>query len=205
MVEDSLSPETEAKIRLFHRLLISYNDFKHAGQVAGHILTNNLHERSRGESQLLLEALNCAMIVAYCRPFSGNDPGPARIPDLPGRFLGLLSQEEKAVHAIAMDDRNTVLAHSDAEAWNMRPQVYIIKGRKILVPMSHDTRVPLTREATETLGTMAAKLMEAVFEERRRLESELLDQFETIEFSNEDIEALRRKLPGSGEPTGGNE
>jgi hypothetical protein len=55
-------PELAGKLRLFYRLLISYNDFKHAARVAEHILSENLHARSGDtESPAILEALNCAM------------------------------------------------------------------------------------------------------------------------------------------------
>jgi hypothetical protein len=50
-----------------------------------------------------------------------------------------------------------VLAHSDAEAWNLRPMVLVVGEHKILAPWSDDTRAPLTREATEILAGMANK------------------------------------------------
>lgn len=95
--------EKEAKLRLFYRLLISYNDSRQASQIARYILKHRLQakvDRLRGERRyrvmLLWQALNCAMVVAYCRPFPGNDRRTARrIPDLPRRFLATLRSEER--------------------------------------------------------------------------------------------------------------
>ena len=92
-----------------YRLLISYNDFRQASQIARYILKHRLQakvDRLRGERRyrvmLLWQALNCAMVVAYCRPFpatTGAPPAGFRIfhvvswPPLRlrrGRFLSLL-------------------------------------------------------------------------------------------------------------------
>jgi hypothetical protein len=66
-----IDPQHEGKLKQFHRLLISYNDFKQAAWIASYILDHKLQEkvnRFRGirryESRLLWEALNCAMIVS---------------------------------------------------------------------------------------------------------------------------------------------
>src|SRR2546427_282783 len=84
-----------------------------------------LHETLRDPgpgARFLLQGLNCAMIVAYCRPFSGNDRGAAvKIPDLPARFLRILTEEERWLHGVVMEDRDSRLAHSDSEAWEMEP------------------------------------------------------------------------------------
>jgi hypothetical protein len=84
-----LSPETEGTLRLFNRLLISYRDLQHADQLAEYILSENLHRRGTAEPRLLLEALSCAMVIAYCRSFSGNRPT-----DLPATFLEGLDPRE---------------------------------------------------------------------------------------------------------------
>jgi len=185
----SKKAEREAKLRLFHRLLISYNDFQQASWIASYILEHGLQEkvqRLRGKRRyrikLLWQALNCAMVVSYCRPFSRNDRRAAvPVPDLPRRFVRALSREEKELHAVAMQDRNTMLAHSDSDAWNLRPFfMEAAPGRKMLVPLHNDTRAPLVHEAVERLRAMCGKLMELVFEERMRLEKELEDLLPTV-------------------------
>ena len=56
-----------------------------------------------------------AAIVAYTRPFleSGGELAHNR---LPGRVLRILNVEEKALHETVLEDRNTMMAHSDADA-----------------------------------------------------------------------------------------
>lgn len=181
--------ERAAKLRLLYRLLISYNDFQQASWIASYILDHRLQDkvgRFRGKRRyrlrLLWQALNCAMVVSYCRPFSGNDRRAAvRVPDLPGRFLRALSREEREVHAVALQDRNTMLAHSDSEAWDLRP--FFLEGaagRKTLVPLHSDTRAPLVHEAVERLRASCGKLMELVFEERMRIEKEVEDLLPSV-------------------------
>src|SRR5207249_10924551 len=81
---------------------MSYIDFQQAHNIAHLILRDRLHERLRDPGpgdRFLIQGLNCAMIVAYCRPFSGNDRRAAvKIPDLPTRFLRVLTEEERWLH-----------------------------------------------------------------------------------------------------------
>jgi hypothetical protein len=181
--------EPEAKLRVFLRLLISYNDFQQASWIASYILAHRLQEkveRLRGRRQyrirLLWQALNSAMVVSYCRPFSANDRRSARpIPDLPKRFLRALSREERELHRVAMTDRNTMLAHSDSDAWDLRSFfMEAAPGHKILLPLHNDTRAPLVHDAVERLQGMCGKLMRLVFAERKRLEKELADFLPTL-------------------------
>ncbi len=82
---EKLSPEIKGKLRQFYRTLLSYQDFKQAHYVASYIIDQKLHE---SKDRRLLEALNCAMIVSYCRPFSGSDRGiETKIPKIPESFL----------------------------------------------------------------------------------------------------------------------
>ena len=184
--------EREAKLRLLHRLLMSYQDFQQASQIASYILVHKLQEkvdrfrgRRRYRIKLLWEALNCAMVVAYCRPFEGNDRRSAkRIPDLPKRFLESFGAKEKELHFTAMEDRNTLLAHSDSNAWNLRLFFWeSTSGRKVFVPLSDDVRAPLIHEEVQRLHNMCGKLMELLFEERMRLEKELGDIFPIVKAS----------------------
>ena len=173
-----LSLEIRGKLRKFYRLLLSYGDFKQAYYISSYILDEKLHD---SEDRRLLEALNCAMIVAYCRPFSGNDRNTdIKIPDLPESFLRDLTANEKEIHEVVLQDRNTVLAHSDSMAHDLQPKVWLIKDRKILMPEKCDTRAPLTKEATETFHSLVSRLSDKLRIERMRLEPELIDYFEQI-------------------------
>jgi hypothetical protein len=188
-----LTPESEGKLRQLYRLLTSLSDFKQASLIASYILANKLHDREdHGWGRMLHEALNCAMIIAYCRPFSGSNP--KKIPALPHGFLRILDEHEKEIHEIVMYDRNGVLAHSDSSAWDLQPEVWNIKGHKLLVPWCNDTRAPLTRGTTETLYRMCRKLMQEVIKKRINLERELMESFDTITFSDQEIEKLSKEV-----------
>ncbi len=188
-----IDPQQEGKLKQFHRLLISYNDFKRPAWIASYILDHKFQEqvdRRRGirryRIKLLWEALNCAMIVSYCRPFCGSDKRLSqRIPDLPKRFLRMLTKEECEVHDVAIEDRNTLLAHSDSEAWNLRTFfLETAPDRKILVPLHSDTRAPLIHEVVERLARNCCKLMELIMVERERLEKELAHLLPTVPASD---------------------
>lgn len=168
---NELTPELSGKMRQFKRVLLSYSDFKHAKLAASFILSGKLHQKYPQESYIQLEALNCSMIIAYCRPFSGND---AWAPDLPKRLLKALNPEERSLHEIVMRDRNKVLAHSDADALQIEPVLWQVAGQNMVVPLKNWGLAPLTEENTAMLLSAAEKLMIAIFNERIRLEPELI-------------------------------
>jgi hypothetical protein len=204
-VPAGLTPEIEGKLRQFHRVLISYVDFKQAAWISSYLLDNDLYANyPHTKHRLLVQALNCAAIVSYCRPFSGNDAGAEpRIPDLPGRFLRGLTPAERELHDVVMDDRNTALAHSDSRAWNMEPQILRVGGKDTLLPMHHDVHAPLTREAMIVLNGMCIKLREAMFAERLRLEPEVKPYLQIVEYDEKELTRLAAErgvhLPVQGE------
>lgn len=171
--------ELQGRMRQYWRILLSYGDFKHAKLVAEHILSNRLHEKSSEESYVTLPALNCSMIIAYARPFSGNSGrGPKAIPDLPGRFLRLLTLEEKQVHETALYDRNKFFAHTDTEAANLEPVLLqISEDREMVVPLVNWRMAPLELAPTRFLLSAATKLFEATLLEREKMEPELTPYF----------------------------
>jgi hypothetical protein len=180
---EPLSAEVAAKLKLLRRLLISYDDFHHASRIASYIIDHRLHEkvdrlrgRRRYRIKLLWEALNSAMTVAYCRPFSANDPGRKdTLGNLPDRFLRGLSSEELEVHRTAIEDRNTLLAHSDSDAWNLR--LLFLRttesGKATLLPLHNSVRAPLVHDAVVVLDALCTKLMDRIVEQRAILEKEL--------------------------------
>jgi len=163
------------KFAQFNRVLMSYIDFQQAHAIASIILDEHLHETYPRENRIKLEALNAAMVVAYCRPFSGNKG----VPDLPSRFVRNLTPDEKEIHDALMDDRNTVIAHSDSEAWNMRPHYQEINGKHTLVPLHHGVHRPFLKEPTIRIQQLSEKQMETCFEERERFEKELKPYIQT--------------------------
>jgi len=183
--ERNIPTEIQAKLRQFTRVLMSYGDFKHARLVSSYILDENLHSEYPNESFVLLPALNCAMIMSHCRPFSGNDARTRpKVPDLPSRFLDVLNDEERIVHDTVMQDRNKVLAHSDSDALQMEPVLMRINGGEILAPLTNWGLAPLTEEATATFSSAAQKLLEATFRKRERLEHELRPYLRVVDAEN---------------------
>jgi hypothetical protein len=178
-----------AKLKLLNRLLMSYIDFHHSSRIASYILDHRLqekvarlHGRRRYRIKLLWEALNAAMIVAYCRPFSGNDRGRTdTLRELPRRFLEVLSPEELEIHREALEDRNQLIAHADSSAWNMRLTLLAVEQSKpVLLPLHSYAHAPLVHDAVVHLQSACTKLMDRILEERRTLEREVGEFLPTV-------------------------
>lgn len=186
-IDSAHDPKMQNELRLFRRVLMSYTDFYQAKRISDQLLGSQTYPGEPNENRTLYEALNCAAIVAYCRPFSGNESSDTTLAVLPQRFLKVLTEEERGLHKVVMTDRNTVLAHSDSEAWEMEPTVFRLgNGKEMLAPMHNPVHAPLTREAMTTFSSMCAKLMEEVFKERQRLEPIVWKFLRVIDVTNEE-------------------
>lgn len=170
-----LNDEQFGKMRLFNRILISYNDFKQAQEIAGLLLEGDLYKNYPHENRHLFIALNMAAIIAYARPF-GDSKGKLAHNRLPGKVLRILNEEELKVHNMVIEDRNTMMAHSDADANISIPIVVETNGRKILVPKNASPyAVPLLPESMKMLSEISFKLQEHCFALRLEMESELVE------------------------------
>lgn len=177
----------QSELRLFHRVLISYTDFHQAQRISGELLGLQVYPGEPQRNRTLHEALNCAAIIAYCRPFSGNEDSDSTLATLPNRFLKVLTEEERGIHAVVMADRNTVLAHSDSEAWAMEPTVLRLSNKKeMLAPTHNPVHSPLKREVMTIFNGMCAKLMEEAFKERQRLEPIVWRVLRVVDVINEE-------------------
>jgi hypothetical protein len=99
-----------------------------------------------------------------------------------------LSPEQLEVHEGALNDRNQLLAHSDSEAWDMRP--FFFKGeaeKPMLVPLHSDVRAPLVHDTVVVLQGLCGKLMDRIADERAVLEGELAEFLPAV--SLEDVAA----------------
>ncbi len=182
-----MTPEQTNKYRQYLRLLISYNDYKQSGEIADLILSEQYYEKRKKVKEeeqqkirKLWEGLNCSMIIAYCRPFSGNDKkSKNKIPDLTKKVLDCLTKKEKFLHNEIIEERNKIIAHSDSEAWDITPQYILIEetNNKILFPCHKDVRAPLLPQYVKMISEMSSKLMEEIFSRRMVLENELTDFF----------------------------
>lgn len=166
---------------------MSYVDFQQAAGIADYILSSGLHERYP-QDRFALQGLNCAMVIAYCRPFSGNDQRASlKVPDLPGRILQVLSSEERSLHETLLEERHTMLAHSDSDAWEPQPHYIRIGSSEMLIPSFDYVHSPLLPEVVEQVKAMSDKLREACFEERQRLEAEVKPYLAVVEYDEEEV------------------
>ncbi len=169
-----LSDEQFGKLRLFNRVLISYNDFKQAHEIASLLVDGDLYRNYPRENRHLVIALNMAAVVAYSRPFlnSGSDLAHNR---LPGRVLRNLNAEELALHETVIEDRNTMMAHSDADANVAIPLVMETDRGPMVIPKNASAyATPLSSKAMQLLSVMALKLQEHCFALRQEMEPEVI-------------------------------
>ncbi|NOS81835.1 MAG: hypothetical protein HOP32_09685 [Nitrospira sp.] len=169
-----LSDEQFGKLRLFNRVLISYNDFKQAHEIASLLVDGDLYRNYPRENRHLVIALNMAAVVAYSRPFlnCGSDLAHNR---LPGRVLRNLNAEELALHETVIEDRNTMMAHSDADANVAIPLVMETDRGPMVIPKNASAyATPLSSKAMQLLSVMALKLQEHCFALRQEMEPEVI-------------------------------
>ena len=172
--ELGLTDEQFGKLRLFNRVLISYNDFKQAHEIAALLVDGDLYREYPRQNRHLVIALNMAAIVAYARPFldSGGELAHNR---LPGRVLRQLTAEEMALHETVLQDRNTMMAHSDADANLSIPLVMETDRGPVVAPKNASAyATTLLPESMRLLRAMAIKLQEQCFVLRQELEPELV-------------------------------
>lgn len=169
-----LDDKSYKKLKLFNRILISYNDFKQAHEIASLLIDGNLYENYPRKNRHLVIALNMATIIAYSRPFL-DSRGKLAHNRLPGKVLNILNAEERKVHKIVLEDRNTMMAHSDADANQSIPLVIEIEDRSIIFPKNASpyTNI-LLPETMKVLCNMSYKLQEYCYKLRQEMEPNML-------------------------------
>ncbi|WP_457653186.1 hypothetical protein [Rhodocaloribacter sp.] len=171
-IQDELGLDDEqfGRLKLFNRILISYNDFKQAHEIASLLLDGGLYQNYPRENRHLVIALNMAAIVAYSRPFL-DSRGELAHNRLPGRILRNLSTEEQELHKVVLKDRNTMMAHSDADANEAIPLVMETERGPVVIPKNTSAyATPLLPEAMRALKELALKLQERCFSLRLEME-----------------------------------
>ena len=169
-----LDDEEYRRLKLFNRYLISYNDFKQAHEIASFLLEGDYYAEYPHKNRTLVIALNMAVIIAYSRPFldSRGELAHNRLPD---KALKILNPEEREVHQVVINDRNTMMAHSDADANEAIPLILEVNGKDMVYPRNASPyATPLLREAMQTLAGMSLKLQEHCFEKRMEMEPDML-------------------------------
>ena len=169
-----LTDEQIGKVRLLNRILISYNDFDQAYEIASLLLEGSLYENYPRKNRQLVIALNMATIIAYARPFL-DSKGLLAHNRVPKGFHKTLNREEADLHSIVMEDRHTMMAHSDADENASIPLVFELEGHRSLIPQNASAFAnPLLPEAMRLLRQMSKKLREHCFEYRKKMEPELI-------------------------------
>ena len=171
-----LSDESYNKLKRFNRILISYNDFKQAHEISSLLVEGDFYKNYPRENRQLVIALNMAAIVAYSRPFL-DSKGERELAHnrLPRKVLKILSKKEREVHEAVLEDRNTAVAHSDADANITMPLVVQLKSKKIIIPKNASGHERLlTPEAMEILCELSYKLQEHCFKLRTEMEAEMM-------------------------------
>lgn len=183
---DTKCNEKKNRVRQFKRIVMSFADFKEAVDLSGYLISNALHD-DFDKNKLLISALNSSMIMAYCRPFSGNDSRDGnKIPDLGKKALRELNQDELALHQLIMNDRNKLLAHSDSDAVNLKFIVNQIGSHTLLQPIRNWSTAPLSEESLKLFNQLAHKLLSYVSNKRHAQEDEIIPLFEASDFCDKE-------------------
>ena len=170
----NLDDQSYGKLKLFNRILISYNDFKQAHEIASLLIDGNLYKNYPQENRHLVIALNMAVIVAYSRSFL-DSKGELAHNRLPGKVLKILNRKEMEVHETVLKDRNTMMAHSDADANETIPVIMEVDNKSFVIPQNASPHATvLLPEAMQVLYDMSFKLQEYCYKLRTEMEPEML-------------------------------
>ena len=174
----------EDEFRLFNRLLLSYNDFKQAHEVALELVKGDYYKKYP-ENRHILHAFNLTVIIAYSRPFK-TSRGQLALRSLPKDVLSDFDEEKMEIHHQVISDRDTMMAHSDADANNVVPQALDLGHRRILMPSNASPyAIHLLPGVMEKLAAMAFELQEKVFGMRMEIEPRIIDKLPLIQVQDE--------------------
>ncbi len=109
----------------------------------------------------------------------------ARFPDLGGKVLRDLDNEEKELHKWLLNQRNTLIAHSDTEAVDLKFVVYDFGDRKMLQPIRNEKYKALRFKTCLPFKALASKMLNYVAAERDKLEPEMIELL-----TDDDIEEI---------------
>lgn len=173
------------RIKQFKRVVLSFADFKEAVDLSTNLIESDLLD-DQNKNFIMLSALTSAMILAYSRPFSGNDSkANSKIPDLGGKVLRDLGNEEKELHIWLLNQRNTLIAHSDTEAVDLKFVVYDLGDRQMLQPIRNRNTRHFALKHALPFKALASKMLNYVAAERDKLEPEMIELL-----TDDDIEEI---------------
>ncbi|HEV8714309.1 MAG TPA: hypothetical protein VGX03_15965 [Candidatus Binatia bacterium] len=155
-----------AEVRLLKRVVISEEDMEWARKVVDRLLESDLDDLDR-------YAYETALVVIYCRPFSGNERKTSdKIGDLPDKSRKTFNDLERKVHdRVLKNYRNKLFAHSDSDAHGVTIGIHEVGGAKLAVPTKWAYKPMLSQADLQTLKKCIEKVSEYLLEEHWRIQS----------------------------------
>lgn len=156
----------QAEVRLLKRIVISEEDMEGARKVVNRLLERALDDLDH-------YAYETALVVIYCRPFSGNESKTSdKIGDLPSKSRKAFDDLERKVHRRVLKDyRNRIFAHSDSDAHGVTIGIHKIEGTKFAIPTKWAYKPMLSQADLGTLKKCIEKILEYLREEHLRIQS----------------------------------
>jgi hypothetical protein len=154
------------EVRLLKRVVISEEDMEWARKVVDRLLERDLDNLDR-------YAYETALVVIYCRPFSGSKSKTSgKIGELPDKSRKTFNDLERKVHGRVLKNyRNKLFAHSDSDAHGVMIGIHEVEGAKLAVPTKWAYKPMLGQADLQTLKKCIEKVSEYLLEEHRRIQS----------------------------------
>ena len=144
------------------RLDLFLGDFRHSLTFARFILEKKLHKKKRTDHVRLVHlAFNTSLIVSYSRPFFGNQNRSGKAKSSLKYLDCGVDEDEAKLHALILEQRNQVYAHSQASA-------HLFTGLDYDSKVAHFYRSvePLSESQTRRLAMMIKKWITYLIEKR---------------------------------------
>jgi hypothetical protein len=172
-----MNPERlTAERALFKRIIISFHDLHEARRFLHELLALGEIEPFVHRRTVVQQALMTAFVVAYGRPFSGNESEARVRPKLPPSFLKGLSPAQKEMHNRLLELRNEEFAHSDPHRSNVQVGIGTGPGGiQIASPISQEVRQGLTTAHLHTARSVLTVIIAKVHDELFRLQNVVVD------------------------------
>jgi hypothetical protein len=150
------------------RLHIAKEDFIQARDFGRLLLDRESYDETQDrDCRLILQALDIAMIVAYCRPFTRSFDKRGRLEErLPPHLLDIFTAEESELHDQLLGRRNQEYAHSDASKRDLRYQPWSFG----VMLFMRNSFAPWPMERVSQIVAMSEKLYLKLAEELGGLE-----------------------------------
>ncbi len=156
-------------IRRLKRVTLSMYDLEAAEAFAEEVLS----DQETNRSELVSAALDLALRISYCRPFTRNRTGKNNDFDsrLTSDCTSSYSAEEQALHEEVYNSRNQIYAHSDPEPYEL--DVGVTGEGGAVYGHSHNPVRLLSLRKVEQLHAMSRKLRQCLMHERHHIAEQL--------------------------------